>query len=163
MPYPHTIKAMTMHRLKHNPLSMLTTALALNLLLAVPSWAEVTKVPVAVELFGQAWNEPDEKKREQLINDSWAKDGIYLDPTTEIHGRENLLPMLTHYFSTYPNAKVIQTSNYDQHHSIYRVSWKVILENGEQLVEGTDVGQLNKDGKLVRLNSFFGPLVPLEK
>lgn len=43
--------------------------------------------------------------------------------------------MLTKYFLAYPNAKVVQTSIFDQHHSIYRVSWKVILENGDTLVE----------------------------
>lgn len=124
-------------------------------------WSETTKtksVTQSLDLFGKAWNEPDAAKREALINEAWIENGEFMDPVNQIKGRKNLLLIITDFVTRYPGAEVIQTSTIDQHHSVYRASWKIILANGEPLIEGTDFGEFNKDGKITRVTSFFGPV-----
>jgi hypothetical protein len=34
-----------------------------------------------VAAYGAAWNEPDEDARRKLLDQAWADDGVYCDPT----------------------------------------------------------------------------------
>lgn len=141
--------------------NFLSYALTLILLTSNFAWSENAKpkgITQSLDFFGKAWNEPDAAKREALINDAWVENGEFIDPMNQIKGRKNLLPILTDFITRYPGTEVIQTSAIDQHHSVYRVSWKIILANGEPLIEGTDFGEFNKDGKITRITSFFGPV-----
>lgn len=123
-------------------------------------WSETLKtngITQSLDLFGKAWNEPNAAKREALINEAWAENGEFMDPANQIKGRKNLLPLITDFVSRYPGAQVIQTTTIDQHHYVYRASWKIVLANGTYFMEGTDFGEFNKDGKITRVTSFFGP------
>jgi hypothetical protein len=40
-----------------------------------------------VTAYGAAWNEPDEKARRALLDQSWADAGTYSDPTGSADGR----------------------------------------------------------------------------
>jgi hypothetical protein len=41
-----------------------------------------------VALYGAAWQELDERARRDLLERCRAQDGIYCDPTTVVHGRD---------------------------------------------------------------------------
>ncbi|RYE52999.1 MAG: nuclear transport factor 2 family protein [Sphingobacteriales bacterium] len=148
-------------KINHTFTGVLYYAFTFALLASNLAWSEPTTpkdITQSLALFGKAWNEPNAAKREILINAAWVEDGEFMDPTTQVKGRKNLLPIISDFITRYPDAEVIQTSTIDQHHSVYRVSWKIILKNGEQLTEGTDFGEFNKEGKITRITSFFGPV-----
>lgn len=148
-------------KLNHGFVGLLCFSSVLVFLTSTLAWCDVAKpkgITHSLDLFGKAWNEPNAAKREALINEAWVEDGEFMDPTVQIKGRKNLLPIITDFITRYPGADVIQTSTIDQHHSVYRASWKIILTNGEQLIEGTDFGEFNKDGEITRVTSFFGPV-----
>lgn len=52
--------------------------------------------------------------------------------------------------------KCEHTSGFNVHHNRYRYNWLVSL-GGVPVVPGTDVVELNHDGKAVRVDGFFGP------
>lgn len=44
-----------------------------------------------VRTYVEAWNEPDEAPRRELLRRSWARDGVYTDPLVRVEGREALV------------------------------------------------------------------------
>lgn len=107
-----------------------------------------------------AWAEPDEASRERLLEQCWADDGVYCDPTAHVVGRAALIAHIGGFFAQYPGARIEQTSAVDAHHGLLRFSWRMRLADGSVLVEGLDVGELAGDGRLQRIVGFFGPLAP---
>ena len=149
-------------KLNHKFFRVLRFSLALVFFTSMQAWSETAQpkgITQSLDQFNKAWNEPNAVKRETLINASWAENGEFMDPNTQIKGRKNLLPIITDFITRYRGAEVIQTSTIDQHHFVYRASWKIILANGDQLIEGTDFGEFNKEGKITRITSFFGPVM----
>src|SRR5260370_31065731 len=41
-----------------------------------------------------AWNEPEAKRRRELVAKAWTDDGTYLDAAREVHGHDNLHTMI---------------------------------------------------------------------
>jgi SnoaL-like domain len=110
-----------------------------------------------VQAYVDAWNEPDEAARRELLHQSWAADGSYLDPLVRIEGREALVHHARKFADRWPEARVVITSGVDQHNGYVRFTWQVVSPDGEALREGTDFGELGEDGRLRRIVGFFGP------
>ncbi len=111
-----------------------------------------------VKAYVDAWNEPDEASRRELLHRSWAEDGVYTDPLVQIEGREALVYHARNFTGRWPGARVVMTSGVDEHHGYVRFTWRLVSPNGETLREGTDFGELCVDGHLRRIVGFFGPL-----
>ncbi len=56
-----------------------------------------------------------------------------------------------------PGAVYSRTSGVDSHHGLYRYSWQ-ISRDGEVVLPGFDVTEVDGDGKVTRVLGFFGPL-----
>ena len=113
-----------------------------------------------VRAYADAWSEPDRALRQQLLERIWAEDGTYTDPTAHIAGRSGLVDHIGAFFEQFPGAHVELTSEIDAHHVMLRFTWRMVLEDGEVLGEGTDFGEMSPDGMLHRIVGFFGALAP---
>ena len=111
-----------------------------------------------IALYNRAWSEPDYALRQKLIEQIWAEDGTYTDPTAHVAGRKALVDHIGAFFEQFPGAYFVVTSGIDSHHGKFRFTWRMVLADGKVFLEGIDFGELNSDGKLHRIVGFFGPL-----
>lgn len=116
-----------------------------------------------IEMYCSAWDEPDPARREQILKDVWAEDGIYTDPTIHTVGRRELVKHIGKVLAHYPGSRIVITSVLDTHHGMVRFAWKKVLADGKSLPEGVDFCELSSEGKLQRVVGFFGPLTRREE
>jgi hypothetical protein len=114
-----------------------------------------------VAAYGAAWNEPDEGRRRELLEQGWADDGVYCDPTASVAGRDALVAHIGGFHDQLPGVRIELTSQVDEHHGWLRFAWTMVGADGATLTEGFDVGELAEDGRLRRIIGFFGPFPPL--
>jgi hypothetical protein len=113
-----------------------------------------------VETYMGAWNEPDEAKRKQMIEDCWAESGTYTDPVADVTGREELSALITQVQVQIQGGSMVTTTGIDEHHNHVRFGWKLLAKDGATQMEGIDVGQLAPDGKLQSIVGFWGTNPP---
>ncbi len=107
-----------------------------------------------VEAYISAWNEEDEAKRRELLDQCWDESATYTDPTSDISGRDALFGLISQFQTQMPGAAIAVTSGIDQHHDRIRFCWK--LTGAAQAIEGIDVGQVSPDGRLKSIVGFWG-------
>ncbi len=159
-------KAATLsRRLRSRAVATLSTVIFLGALtVALPvGAAEKLTAEQAVDLYGQAWAEPDEAKRRALLERAWAENGVYTDPTAEVNGREALVKHIGGFMENSRGGRIVITSKVDSHHETrLRFSWAMQSADGKTVAEGIDYGELDEDGKLKLIVGFFGPFQPLD-
>lgn len=141
---------------------VLTMALAL---VPVVANAQPASAQEAVDLYGQAWGEPDEAKRRAILEQAWAEDGVYSDPTAYVEGREALVQHIGGFMASRsgggsgagPSIQI--DSSVDVHHGKFlRFAWKMVAADGKTVLSpGMDYGELDEDGRLKLIVGFFGP------
>ena len=115
-----------------------------------------------VTAYGAAWNETDEAARRKLLDDGWADDAVYCDPTATINGRDALVAHIAGFHQQFPGARIDQASGVDEHDGWLRFAWRMVGPDGATIMDGFDVGELGTDGRLRRIIGFFGPFPSLD-
>jgi SnoaL-like domain len=110
-----------------------------------------------VQTYGAAWLEPDELRRAALLQQCWAEDGLYQDPTGEAAGRAALNAHIGGFHTSQPGARIEITSGVACHHSNIYFKWLMRAGDGSVVVEGVDFGSIGADGRITRITGFFGP------
>lgn len=110
-----------------------------------------------VNAYVAAWHEPDEAARRALLDASWADIGEYCDPNVKVEGRDALVAHIARYESNRPGHVIAVISGVDEHHGYLRFSWSLADPDGQVIMEGIDVGEVDADGRLVRVTGSFGP------
>ena len=109
-----------------------------------------------VTTYGDAWNEPDEAARRELLTKSWADAGTYSDPTGSADGRDALLAHIGGFRAMMPGHTIDMISGLDTRANVFRFAW--VMRNGtEEVLEGMDYGELGPDGRITKIVGFFGP------
>src|ERR687896_1205125 len=116
----------------------------------------------------EAWSTPDAATRLELLDMSLADDGTYTDPAYEVRGKEELADLIGRslsgeaYNGAGAGARIPISSGVDQHHGMFRFSWVMIDPQERQIIlEGMDFVDLAADGRLQRINGFFGAFPPI--
>lgn len=115
------------------------------------------RIGQAYVLYEKAWKETDDSKRATLIEQVWAKNGVMIDPSTTVVGREALSKHIGKFLHDFPNTQANRVSKIDSYGSHFRFAWKMIFTNGTTL-EGLDVGELDNDGRIKSITGFWQPL-----
>jgi hypothetical protein len=110
-----------------------------------------------VAAYGAAWLEPDEASRRKLLEQAWANDGVYQDPTGRAEGRAALVAHIGGFHEMMSGNAIEITSGVDVYGDVLRFSWQMRAENGDIALEGMDFGTLARDGRLASITGFFGP------
>jgi len=113
--------------------------------------------------FIEAWNTPDDQARRTLLEQCWAEDGTYLNPHTEVHGREALSSHIGHFLKgrasgLAPGFRTSISSGVDHHHKVVRFNWTILDPSGSPVSYGSSFGEFTPEGRLQRITSFFGQL-----
>ncbi len=112
-----------------------------------------------LECFGDylaAWNEPDPPRVRALLERSVTDGVVFADPANRTEGREALLALILEAREALPTAAYRQTSGIDGGHDHrYRYLWEVVID-GEVALVGMDCTTIDGDGRIERLDGFFG-------
>jgi hypothetical protein len=114
----------------------------------------MTKEKVIIEYFN-SWNEKDELKRKVLLESSFAKNGIYLDPhiPKPVSNIEEMNQIIMTFHSRLPH-KLVKNSEPEFHNSIFRIQWKMD-DDGSILSYGTFVGEFDEANRINRVYCFI--------
>ena len=117
----------------------------------MPATEEILKA------YGAAWATADENERRKFLEYCWHVEGVYQDPSSDIHGREALVQHIGNQHLAFPGSRVELTSGFSEHHGKIQFNWQFVTSSGEVAIKGIDFGTLGEDGKLVQIVGFFGP------
>ncbi len=126
------------------------------------SEATTINVTATVEAYLAMWNETDEGRRSEHIQQAWTPECRYVDPVLEAEGYAALIEMVSGVQARFPGQRFRRTSGVDTHHDQIRFGWELGEPGGAVTVAGVDVATLAEDGRLRRVTGFFGDLPPAE-
>ena len=106
-----------------------------------------------------AWNELDAARVRGHLELALAADAVFVDPTIVTRGIAEFEANVHDFGKRYPAAQCRRTSAFDTHHGLFRYQRDIRI--GEQtLLEGRDVVEVDGEGKVWKVQRFFGPLRP---
>ena len=117
----------------------------------------MTSCPEAFDHMLAAWNERDPQRVRAHLERALAPNVEFIDPSVETHGIDEFEANVHDVHRQLPGAEYSRTSGVDSHHRLHRYSWQ-ISRDGEVLLPGFDVTEVDDDGMVTRVLGFFGPL-----
>ena len=104
-----------------------------------------------------AWNEPDAARVRGHLERALAPDVHFVDPSIVTRGLDEFEANVHAVHERLPGAEYRRTSGVDGHHGLYRYAWE-IRRDGELVLPGFDVTEVDDEGRVLRVLGFFGPL-----
>jgi SnoaL-like protein len=111
-----------------------------------------------VATYAAAWGELDAEARGRLLQECWAPEGVYVDPTTRAEGREGLSAYIAGFHERMPGYRIDLTTSADGHGPHLRFGWAMKRPDGSVELEGMDYAEVDDAGRLTRIVGFFGAL-----
>ena len=106
--------------------------------------------------YTQAWSEPDVGKRLELLEGSWADDGVFVDPEVPggLVGRQALSDYITKSYEEMPGLKITLSSDPETLGGRMRTTWIAVADSSETYT-GTDFVEFAADGRISQLTMFY--------
>jgi hypothetical protein len=118
-------------------------------------------VPASFAHYLAAWNEPDVAQIRSHLDRSVTPDVVFADPANHTVGVDALEAMIRQARIEIPTAEYVQTTAVDGGHDRrYRYRWEVRVD-GVTVVTGMDCTAVDANGRIERLDGFFGDFPPL--
>jgi hypothetical protein len=103
-----------------------------------------------------AWNEPDAKRRRDLVAKAWTEDGSYVDGARDGRGYDALSAMIGTAQDHFPGYRLHLASGIEAHHDYVRFSWVAGGTAESPLyIKGTDFAVLSNDGRIQSVVGFI--------
>jgi len=109
----------------------------------------------AVVRYLAAWNEPDAKRRRELVAKAWTDDGTYVDAAREGRGHDSLDAMIATAQGHFPGYRLHLASGIETHHDYLRFSWVAGgTADAPLYIKGTDFVVVGGDGRIKSVVGF---------
>lgn len=118
----------------------------------------MTDTIAAIDTYVATYNETEPAARAKLVAAAWAENGRHVDPLDDVEGHAAIDAYLAGVQDHYPGHRVERTTEIDGHHELFRFGWRFVAPDGSIVVTATDSGQLASDGRVQRVDCFFGDL-----
>jgi hypothetical protein len=118
----------------------------------------MSDLATTIDTYLEAYGEPETAKRAQLITRAFADDARLIDPPMDAAGHDGIAAMAAAVQGQFPGHTFRRTSAVDTHHDFARYAWQLVGPDGAVAVAGTDVVEVDADGRIVRVVGFFGEL-----
>jgi hypothetical protein len=117
------------------------------------------RIEDTIRTYAAAWSENDDARRAQLLEACWSANGtITLVGAGTVVGREKLHAVMGAYRRAHPEDRAVLTSAVDQHHDCFRFEATAVRPDGTTYGDATEAGQVDSEGKIVRILSFADPI-----
>lgn len=105
--------------------------------------------------YFHAWNSATAAEREHELTESFAAEGVYIDPHVgELQGLSAMQKLIEEFRSKYSHP-IEAMGHLDMHHSLFRLPWRIgDIETGV-LSHGLFTGQVDTSGKITRMWVFI--------
>ena len=113
--------------------------------------------PASLDHMLAAWNERDAKRVRAHLDKALSPDVVFIDPSIVTRGIDEFEANVHEVHGRLPGADDRRASGVDRHHDVVRYAWE-IHRNGELVLPGFDVTELDEEGRVLRVLGFFGPL-----
>ena len=116
----------------------------------------MSNINEAVVRYLAAWNEPEPKRRRELVAKAWTDDGTYVDAAREGRGHDSLDSMLATAQGHFPGYRLRLASGVETHHDYIRFSWVAGgTAEAPLYIKGTDFAVVGSDGRLKSVVGFI--------
>ncbi len=115
----------------------------------------MSDIPEAFKHYLAGWNETDVTKIRGHFERACAEDVLFVDPTITTRNLDELVGFATTVRTERPTSTNHRVTGIDSHNLRHRYRWE-IYENGDLALFGMDVATVNDDGKIVRIDGFYG-------
>lgn len=115
----------------------------------------------SVDTYFDAWNEPDAAARRMLLERCLTGDIELIDENGRFRGYEGLTNLIAGFHAKVPGGRVVRSSGIDQFDGIARYSWDILAQDGNTVMVGMDVVELDSDGLLRHIIMFHRRLPSL--
>lgn len=105
----------------------------------------------------QIWNTTDPAHIRSMVSEIMEHNVHFVDPNHNIIGQEAFIDMVAQVQARIPGASYARASAIEMQNNFCRYHWKIDL-NGQRLIDGFDVTEVNDSGKIVKVIGFFGRL-----
>lgn len=120
-----------------------------------------TDVPATFARYLAAWNEPDPERVGEVLAPAVSPDVLFVDPANTVEGVGPLAAHIREARVAMPTAEYRLVSGIDGHNRRYRYLWQVWNE-GSLVIPGMDAVTVDAEGRLERIDGFFGDFPPLD-
>jgi len=104
-----------------------------------------------------AWNATEDAEIHELTDEAMEHNVHFVDPNHNIIGKAAFVAMVHAVHQTIPGAVYSRVSRVDVQNNHCRYHW-AIHKDGQLIMPGFDVTEVNDAGKIVKVIGFFGPL-----
>jgi len=101
-----------------------------------------------------AWNETDDARRRQLVEQTFSPAASYQDPLMEGHGHDGIAAMIAAAQSHFPGHRFTLRGTPDGYKQVVRFSWALGIPGQEPVAYGTDVA-MTSDGRFDNVAGFL--------
>ena len=116
--------------------------------------------PESLDHMLASWNEADSSKVRGHLEKALAPNVRFVDPSIDLTGIDAFEANVHEVHERLPGAVYSRTSGVDSQHGFYRYHW-AIHQNGNLIVPGFDVTEVDESGRVVCVIGFFGPVPDL--
>jgi hypothetical protein len=114
----------------------------------------------AIESYLAACNVSDPQSRRKLLEQALTEDALIAYPATEAQGWDDVSAAIARIHEQFPGVRFVLTGAVEEHHGWLRARWRIIEPDGTTRLEGEDVAEVARDGRLTRVIGFYDPLAP---
>jgi len=102
-----------------------------------------------------AWNEPDPKRRRELVAKTWTDGGSYVDAHRHGEGYDAIDGMIAGAQQQFPGYRIRLVSKIETHNGRLRFSWAAGgTDQAPLYLAGTDFVQIASDGRFQAVTGF---------
>jgi len=113
--------------------------------------------PESLDHMLAAWNEREPERVRAHLEKALSPEVVFIDPSVLTHGIDEFEANVHEVQGRLPGASYRRASGVDLHHNVVRYAWE-IHRDGQLVLPGFDVTELDEEGRVLRVLGFFGPL-----
>ena len=117
----------------------------------------MTDYPASLDRMLAAWNEPESSNVRSHLDAALSPEVHFVDPSVDVRGIDGFEENVHEVHARVPGAAYSRTSGVDAHHGFFRYHW-AIHKDGELLLPGFDVTEVDDEGRVLKVIGFFGPM-----
>jgi hypothetical protein len=102
-----------------------------------------------------AWNEADPARRAVLVADAFAPDVEYRDPMMDGRGHAGIGELIGAVHHRFAGHRFTLHGTPEAHHDVVRFSWSLAAADTPPVARGTDVAEIDGEGRLRRVTGFL--------
>ncbi|AFL89880.1 hypothetical protein Terro_3668 [Terriglobus roseus DSM 18391] len=113
--------------------------------------------PVIVRNLLEVFNEKDETKRLQVLQELYVPEAVFFEDDASFKGHEAINLRVTEVLQTLPPSALFRAAGaVTQNHNLARLPWTLALEDGSVLASGMDIVTLEGE-RITALYIFINP------